>query len=106
MNCNKITGILILLAGCLIASCTALPAPETPADSNKVDGIVLRASLAEGVTKTALSFEDDVYKVLWKAGDKVSINGTMSEAVASSDDGKKAVDFTVNGSLSAPYKVF
>ena len=105
MNCNKITGILILLAGCLIASCTALPAPETPADSNKVDGIVLRASLAEGVTKTALSFEDDVYKVLWKAGDKVSINGTMSEAVASSDDGKKAVDFTVNGSLSAPYKV-
>ena len=105
MNCNKITGILILLAGCLIASCTALPAPETPADSNKVDGIVLRASLAEGVTKTALSFEDDVYKILWKAGDKVSINGTLSEAVASSDDGKKAVDFTVNGSLSAPYKV-
>ena len=104
-NCKKITGILILLAGWFIASCTALPAPETPADSNKVDGIILRASLAEGVTKTTLSFEDDVYKILWQTGDRVSINGNLSEAVADSDNGKKAVDFTVNGSLSAPYKV-
>ena len=104
-NCKKNTGILILLAGWFIASCTALPAPETPADSNKVDGIILRASLAEGVTKTTLSFEDDVYKILWQTGDRVSINGNLSEAVAASDNGKKAVDFTVNGSLSAPYKV-
>ena len=102
---SKITGILILLAGWLIASCTALPAPEANDDPNTVDKFVLRASLPEGATKTALKFEDDVYKVVWQEGDKVSVNGVMSEAVSEADNGKKAVDFSVNGSSSAPYKV-
>ena len=104
MNYNEIkVGILILLAGALMAACTTqpLPAPENP---DSVDGMVLRASIQE--TKTALGpKENDVYKVLWKKGDKISVNGTLSEAVTESDDGKSAVDFIVNGSLSAPYKV-
>ena len=78
---------------------------EMDVETGSVDGMVLRASLPEGATKTLLSEEGGVYKIYWQAGDRVSINGTRSEPVASSDDGKKAVDFTVNGSLSAPYKV-
>ena len=94
------------LAIAVVVGCSKNEGPaETDIETGSVNGMVLRASLPEGATKTALSFEDDVYKVVWQAGDRVSINGTRSEAVASSDDGKKAVDFTVNGSLSAPYKV-
>ena len=102
---SKISGILILLAGWLIASCTALPAPESTDDPNTVNKFVLRASLPEGATKTSLKLEGEVYKVVWNTGDKVSINGNLSNAVAASDNEKKAVDFTVNGSPSAPYKV-
>ena len=103
MKCtHKITGILILLTGWLIISCKA----EAPGGPGTGDRFILRASLPEGDTKTMLSTKQDgVYKVLWKTGDKISINGTLSNAVASADNGKKAVDFTVSGSLSTPYKV-
>ena len=94
------------LAIAVVIGCSKNEGPvETDIETGSVNGMVLRASLPEGATKTALSFEDDVYKVVWQTGDRVSINGTRSEPVASSDDGKKAVDFTVNGSLSVPYKV-
>ena len=104
MNYNEIkVGILILLAGALMAACTAQPAPEDP---SSVNGMVLRATMPDGVSKTALApKENNVYKVLWKEGDRISVNGTLSEAVAAEDDGEMAVDFTVNGSLSAPYNV-
>ena len=100
-------GLVAAVALGVAAGCTKIETVvnEADAEPESVDGMVLRASLPEGATKTALSFEDEVYKVLWQEGDRVSINGTRSEPVASSDDGKKAVDFTVNGSLSAPYKV-
>ena len=96
---DKIAGILILLAGALMAACTAQPAPEDP---NSVNGMILRATMPDGETKTTLS-ED--YQVLWQTGDKVSVNGTLSNAVASADNGKKAVEFTIDGTLNAPYKV-
>ena len=100
MNYNAIkTGVLILLSGALMAACTAQPAPEDP---NSVNGMVLRATMPDGVTKTTLS-ED--YQVLWQTGDQVSVNGTLSNAVASADNGKKAVEFTIDGTLTAPYKV-
>ena len=104
---NRLTGILILFACGLMASCTVLPTPEgeNTDDQTTINGMVLRASLVEGETRTVLSEEGDVYKILWQTGDKVSVNGTLSEAVAAADNNKTAVDFTINGTLSAPYKV-
>ncbi len=69
--------------------------------------MVLSASISEPETKTTLGApnEGGVYQVLWQAGDRISVNGTLSEALGSGDNGKKNVDFTVSGSLSAPYKV-
>ena len=100
MNYNAIkTGVLILLSGALMAACTAQPAPEDP---NSVNGMVLRATMPDGVSKTTLSGD---YQVLWQTGDKVSVNGTLSNAVESADNGKKAVEFTIDGTLNAPYKV-
>ncbi len=75
---------------------------EPDVETGSVNGMVLRASMPDGVTRTTLS-ED--YQVLWQTGDKVSVNGSLSNAVTSTDNGKKAVKFTINGTLSAPYKV-
>jgi endonuclease/exonuclease/phosphatase family metal-dependent hydrolase len=77
-------------------------------ETGETDGMVLRASMADAQTKTGLGTFDDVnkeYSVVWKTGDKISVNGTLSNAVSEGDNGKGLVDFTVSGSLSAPYKV-
>lgn len=52
--------------------------------------------------KTALGSN---YEVVWKTGNKISINGTVSNAVSSSDDGKKCVDFTFGSTPASPYNV-
>ena len=78
----------------------------TKVEENNEPVMVLSASISETETKTTLGAPDGgVNQVLWQSGDRISVNGTLSDAVCSSDDGKKNVDFTVNGSLSAPYKV-
>nr|MCR5018722.1 endonuclease/exonuclease/phosphatase family protein [Bacteroidales bacterium] len=47
-----------------------------------------------------------VCEVLWKTGDKVSVNGVLSDnAVTAAQNGTKNVDFTISASMSAPYKV-
>lgn len=99
------SGILILLAGGLVASCTAVPNPE----DDSFEGIIISASLDDEETRTSLAETGEGaerrYEVRWKTGDKISVNGNLSNAVASADNNKKSVDFTVSGSISAPYKV-
>ena len=91
------------LAVAVVMGCAKNDGPAEPdVETGSVNGMVLRASMPDGVTRTTLS-ED--YQVLWQTGDKVSVNGTLSNAVESADNGKKAVEFTINGTLSAPYKV-
>ena len=112
MNFLKL-GFILALAGGLLFACTEKPGPEQPQETPEtvfpkpgttVDGLVLSASLPDAQTKTTLS-TDGNYDVLWKTGDKISVNGTLSEPVASGDNGKEVVDFTVNGSLTAPFNV-
>ena len=93
---------LAIVAGA--TACQEVPQPEPQPSGNDV--FVLEAQLpGDTQTKTTLSKNGDVYEVLWKEGDKISVNGTLSEAVAATDNGKKNVDFTVNGTLTAPYNV-
>jgi len=97
---------LFAAAALILASCASKDEPIEP--GTVVDGIVLKADLPdrqEPDTKTSLSQDGSVYTVLWKTGDKISINGTESAAVESGDNGKRSVDFTVSGPLSAPFKV-
>ena len=92
-----ITALALVLA---LLSCTKVE------ETNNDSVMVLSASISETGTKTMLGApEENVYQVLWQAGDRISVNGTLSEALGSSDNGKKNVDFTVSGSVSAPYKV-
>ncbi len=96
-----ILGFLLPLAGWLMVGCDKQPQQEP----GTVDKLVLSASLPDAGTKTMLNHHDDVYDVVWKTGDKISVNGVISNAVPSEYDGQKVVDFTVEGSLSAPFKV-
>lgn len=90
--------VLGLALGC------AKTAPE--AETGSVEGMVLSANVSDPETKTALGTpSENAYPVLWKTGDRISVNGTLSDPVPSGKDGQENVDFTVSGSLSAPYKV-
>ena len=93
---------LLLGLAFLASACSERITPEA---GETVEGMILSASLSEE-TKTSLEGPSaGKYKPVWKTGDKISINGTLSNAVAESDNGKQAVDFTVSGTLSSPFKV-
>jgi len=107
-------GILPAIAGCLLCACSQEPAPvspQQPEDSEVTPpspyAFVLSASVEEADTKTTVGYDEgeEVYHTYWETGDKVSINGNLSNAVAAGDNGKRNVDFTFNSTPSAPYKV-
>ncbi len=96
-------GFILAVAGSWLTACSEERTPSQP--GIEPDGIVLRASLSEAQTKTILGDpENGEYPVKWKTGDKISVNGTKSDNAVTSD-GQTVVDFTVSGSLTAPYKV-
>jgi endonuclease/exonuclease/phosphatase family metal-dependent hydrolase len=95
-------GFILAVAGSWLTACSLEQTPSTP--GFEPDGMVLRASLSDVQTKTTLgTLDNGEYPVLWKAGDKVSVNGTVSSALEADD--QVVAEFTVSGSLSAPYKV-
>ena len=100
MNARMIRiSVLLALSGVVFCACQQEPAPVSG------DYIILSASSEDTETKTGLQLEGNTGTIIWKTGDKVSINGNLSNAVASADNGKSKVDFTVSGSPSAPYNV-
>ncbi len=107
MKLNSIKyGFILALAGCMMSACQSDPVPS--GSEGSVTKLTLNATLpeAEG-TKTALGAGEapDTFDILWKSGDKISVNGFKSNAVAAADDGKKQVNFTVEGTLTAPFRV-
>jgi len=101
MDMKRIFTYMLALAGILLwSSCTKESSPEG-------ESMFFSVSAPSDETKTFLGVPDLEGKVdvLWKTGDRISVNGLMSDALPSSDNGKKVVDFSVPGSTSAPYKV-
>lgn len=101
--------ILLGLSAIVLLSLTfsCSKAGTLPEEDSQEDAILLCASLWGQQTKTMLGAPSDgVYDVLWKTGDRVSVNGVLSDnAVTVEQNGTKNVDFTVSASLSEPYKV-
>ena len=96
-------GFILAIAGSWLSACSEEPASTQ--SGNEPDGFVLSARVSGPETKTMLGSRGaGVYPVLWKTGDKISVNGTLSDNAVTSD-GQPVVDFTVSGSLSAPYQV-
>ena len=105
MNKNILkSGLLLAIIGGFTAACTVEPIPSQPEADAAVTSLEFSASLSNAQTKTSLGAEPD-YNVLWSAGDQVSVNGVLSNAVADEDHGKTEVRFRVDGNLTAPFNV-
>lgn len=97
-------GISLAIAGGFLAACAADPAPSQPEDASTV--LTLDASLSDAQTKTSLGTPDGAaFPILWNTGDRISVNGILSNAVEETDNGKESVRFRFEGNLSAPYRV-
>ena len=91
---------LLAIIGGFSAACSVETVPTQP--GNEATSLELSASHADVQTKTSLGSD---YKVLWSAGDQISVNGVLSNAVADEDHGSAEVRFRVEGNLAAPFKV-
>jgi len=100
----KKTLILSLLFAAIAALCSTGCKPEVKEQPGDV--FVLTAGLDDALSKTTLSGPvDGTYEVHWASGDKISVNGTLSGSAANIREDGRVADFTVSGSLSAPYNV-
>lgn len=100
-NILKSVFLLAIIGGFSVA-CNVEPVPSQPEADGAVTSLELCASLPSAQTKTSLGSD---YKVLWSAGDQISVNGVLSNAVADEDHGSAEVRFRVEGNLVAPFKV-
>lgn len=101
---KKLSLIFGLALGMLTVGCSQEPVVEdnAPALGNTV---TLGVSLDQEDARTSLgSLVGDKYAVLWSAGDKISVNGTASEAVAEQYVGTASASFAV-ADVIAPYNV-
>ena len=96
------SAFLLAIIGGFAAACNVEPVPSQPEADAAVTSLELCASLPSAQTKTSLGTD---YKVLWSAGDQISVNGVLSNAVADEDHGSAEVRFRVEGNLAAPFKV-
>ena len=95
---RNIAYIFTIMGAIAWVGCSKDPASEK---------MVLCASMPQSQTRTFLGTPDGEGKVdvLWKTGDRISVNGMLSDALTAADNGKKDVRFTIDGSPSAPYKI-
>lgn len=90
----------ILAAFCLMGAIACSNELEYQNDSRTVLTLEL-----PGTTKTVLGdAQDRVRPVLWCKGDKISVNGVVSDPLDVEGDVLKA-DFVLSGQVSAPYKI-
>lgn len=91
---------MILAAFCLMGAIACSNELEYQNDSRTVLTLEL-----PGTTKTVLGdAQDGVRPVLWCKGDKISVNGVVSDPLDVEGDVLKA-DFVLSGQVSAPYKI-
>ena len=109
-------GLVAAVAFGVAAGCTkSEPVVEDPVDvpiaiepGTTVDGIVLSVGMPEqeddAESRTTISGPSSgKYQTLWSAGDQISINGTLSDQLASGGD--RDAQFNVSGTLTAPFNV-
>lgn len=94
--------IIGLALGMLTVGCTK---DMTKDVVNGGETVVIGVGIEAAETRTNLGPKDGVsYPILWAAGDKVEVNGIVSEAVPEQFVGTTAAQFTVSG-VSTPYNV-
>lgn len=98
----------MMTAAMAVAACTGEPQPNQQPGTEPEHEIktVFAASTVETLTKTSLGDKtaDGHYPVLWSEGDRISVNGVVSEALTADEAGKNKANFTVKGEMpAAPY---
>lgn len=100
---KKLSLIFGLALGMLTVGCSQAPVTE----ENPVLGntVTLGVSLDQEDARTSLgNLVGEKYAVLWSAGDKIAVNGTVSAAVAEQYVGTASAAFAV-ANVTAPYSV-
>lgn len=88
--------LYVVAAVSIAAACTQKELPCT----------VINASIGAEQSKTVLGPAEGIYhKILWSAGDRISLNGVASNPLDASQSGSQNAEFIVPGSISAPYTV-
>lgn len=92
-----------LALGFILSCAKNAQVEEVPMDET----LVISATLSTQETRTMLGTPGNgVCEVLWKTGDKVSVNGILSDnAVTEGENGTKNVDFIIDAPVTAPHKV-
>lgn len=83
---------------CLVLSCS-----KTEGTEAKDNVMVFSASMPE--TKTEITKDGNAYKVRWKTGDIISVNGHKSEGLSSDFNDERTGVFTIQAVINPPYKV-
>ena len=90
-------GFFLALAGVILCGgCQSDPVPS--GSEGSVTKLTLNAGLPEAeATKTVLGAEESgSFDILWKAGDRISVNGALSNAVAGRRQRQEAGGFYHN----------
>ncbi len=81
-------------------------AKEYPVNVSETEGAVLTVSLPYSETKTALGEKaEQLYPVLWKEGDCLSLNGASSLPLTAEEAGAAKAGFVFRDGLSSPYNL-
>lgn len=95
--------LLSALALILPLSCQRMPLAED-APAAGPEGFSLSVSLPSASSKTALGpKENGKYRTLWQTGDCLSLNGSVSQPLPSSQSGGSTATFVFLGGLSSPF---
>ena len=100
-NLAKIFMAVVLLAG--ITSCVQ----DTTVDEGIFQPTTELTISVEDANRTALGAKTDegTYPVYWSTGDKISVNGVASKALAEIEEGAVKGLFQIEGTIDSPYKV-
>ena len=89
-----------------MAAACAKELPGEPGSVPEAEGAVLTVSLPFTGTKTALGEKaDNLYPVLWKEGDCLSLNGASSLPLTAEEAGFSSAGFVFRDGLSSPYNL-
>ncbi len=93
----------VMLLAAAAVSCS-LQEDEWSEAPVSVEKTILRLSLAP--TRTSLgASEDGARKVYWSDGDRVVLNGTVSDALENIGEEATSAEFSFDGALTAPYNI-
>ena len=93
--------VALLFAG---FACTTDATEDLDIQVNGADQTEIVISLEDSRTQLGEKV-GEVYPLHWSEGDKIAVNGIVSNEVSANDAGAAAATFTINGAIEHPYNI-